>query len=534
MASVSIRWSLLVFCAIVLYLAFFYQLGNLAFIGGDEPRYARVAEEMNLGSNYLTPTLNSRPWLEKPPLLYWLVATSFQCFGVSEWAARFPVALLAALTTLLVGLLALHLAGWWAALFTVLILPTSGLFFLYGRAASMDMPLTAMLTAAMISGFCATRSKSVWWGLSGGIALASAVLVKGPVAIVLFGGVFLFYFWFRQKYLWRWQQTLLGLLVFFSLAVPWFWQVWLENGPNFVATFWVNHHLARFLTDIHHHRQPLWFYLVILIFGFFPWVFFLGSSLVRMWRSGLVWLQEESDPELFLWLWVAVPLLFFSLSESKLAGYILPVIPALAVIVGLEWNRYLESNQVAFRSMKIELIAAAAAGLVIIGALTFGFHFIYGALPVGGLLAFPLLGGMVGAQREFRRHQPLHLFLCLVVAITSFTALAYWKAAPIVDDYHSARDLSVAANALTSCEQPLILYRYFHHTAQYYTDYCTTKEAVPDLKTLRDYCLMHPQSRYYILTQEPGWKELESSFEPNLIRHLGNLYLVEITPQRNE
>ena len=530
----SIRWFFLIFCAIVLYLTLFYQLGNLAFIGADEPRYARIAEEMNLRSDYLTPTLNSRPWLEKPPLLYWLAAASFQCFGVSEWAARLPVALLAVLTTLLVGLLALHLAGWWAALFTVLILPTSGLFFIYGRAASMDMPLTAMLTAAAISGFWATRSKAAWWGLSGGAALALAALAKGPVAIVLFGGVFLFYFCFRQKYLWSWQQTLLGLLAFFSVAVPWFWQVWLENGSNFVATFWINHHLARFLTDIHHHRQPFWYYLVILIFGFFPWVFFLGSSLLRMWRSGLGWLKEESEPELFLWLWVAVPLLFFSLSESKLAGYILPVIPALALIVGLEWNRYLESDRTASRAMRIELMAAAATGLLVIGALTFGFHFNYGALAVGGLLALPLLGGMISTQWEFRRRRPLHLFLCLVAALTLFAALAYWKAAPIVDNYHSARDLSVVARTRTSCEQPLVLYRYFHHTAQYYTGYCTTKEAVPDLQSLRDYCLMHPQPRYYILTQEPGWKELESSFEPNLIRHLGNLYLVEIALQGNE
>ena len=177
-------------CGGVVYLTLFYQLGNLSFFGSDEPRYARVGEEMNLRGSYITPTLNFRPWLEKPPLLFWLEAVSFRLFGVHEWSARLPAATLALLSLFIVALLAEELAGRRVALFTGLILCTSGLFFVFARAASTDTLLVALLTTAMVCGFQATRNPTNLWAASAGLALGLAVLAKGPVAVVLFAGVF--------------------------------------------------------------------------------------------------------------------------------------------------------------------------------------------------------------------------------------------------------------------------------------------------------------------------------------------------------
>ncbi len=522
------RWLLFLFCLIVAYLTLFYQLGNLAFVGADEPRYARIGEEMVLRGSYVTPTLNFHPWLEKPPLLFWLEAASFRVFGVHEWAARLPVALLAALTTMAASVFAFKLRGSRGALLTALILTTSGLFFVFARAASTDMPLTAMLTAAMVSAFLATSQKGILWGAGAGGALALAVLAKGPVAVVIFGGVFLFYCLLIQKQPWNWKQSALGVVVFLAVALPWFWRVWLENGSNFVATFWLNHHLARFISGLHHHSQPFWYYLLILLIGFFPWVFFLTSAAARLWQDRQRMAEEGRRAQLFLWLWVVIPLLFFSLSESKLAGYILPVFPALAVIVALEWDRYLERDPISSRAMGGQLMALVGCAFLLALALPLGFHFHYRSAATGGLLSVPILAGVLWAGYEFRRQRPVPSFLALAAGMAIFAAFAFWRAAPVVGDYHSARDLSKLSRSFVSKEEPLILYRYFHHTAQYYTGYRTTQESLPDLQSLQDYLVAHPQTHYYLLTQEAGWQDLKSFPASHLIQVEGNLYLLKI------
>ncbi|MFQ5928794.1 MAG: ArnT family glycosyltransferase [Acidobacteriota bacterium] len=526
----SQRWLVALFCGSVVYLSLFYQLGNLAFVGADEPRYARIGEEMNLRGSYVTPTLNFRPWLEKPPLLFWLEAGSFQLFGVHEWSARLPVAALALVTLLTMALLTSGSAGSRAAVFTVLVLCTSGLFFVYARAASTDMPLVAMLSAAMVCGLQATRSNSILWTAGTGLTLGLAVLAKGPVAAVLFASVFVLYFLLAPKVPWNWSRIALGAVLFLVTAGPWFWQVWQENGYGFVATFWINHHLARFVTNIHHHSQPFWYYLVVLAVGFFPWVCFLGSAVFRTWHRRSHLLSSPERPDLFLWLWVVVPLAFFSVSESKLAGYILPVLPPLAVIVAIEWDQYLRGDLLTYRSMPGQLVTLAGFVLLVVAVLFWRFYSVYHALPVGILLSLPILAGIGWAYVEYRKRRPLGVFLSLVGAMTLFAALTFWKAAPVVDDYHSARDLCRLIVPWVSPKEPLILYRYFHHSAHYYTNYQTTKESVPDLKSLRDYFRDRPQDQYYILTQESGWRDLQS-MKPHLVEHQGNLYLVKVASQ---
>ena len=523
---------MVLFCGGVVYLTLFYQLGNLSFFGSDEPRYARIGEEMNLRGSYITPTLNFRPWLEKPPLLFWLEAVSFQLFGVHEWSARLPSAILALLSLFIVALLAVELAGRRVAVLTVLILCTSGLFFVFARAVSTDTLLVALLTTAMVCGFQATRSPSNLWAAIAGLALGLAVLAKGPVAVVLFTGIFGSYFLLDQKLGWNLKQIILATILFFFTTVPWFWQVWEENGYNFVATFWINHHLARFVTDIHHHSEPFWYYLVVLALGFFPWVCFLGSALFRTWQRRRHLLSTSYRPELFLWLWVGVPFAFFSFSESKLAGYILPVFPPLAVIVALEWEHWLKGDLISHRMMRPQFILLGGFALSVIVALIWGTHLVYDSVALGILLASPILGGLTCAYLEFRKRHPLAIFLTLVATMTLFASLAYWRAAPVVDDYYSSRDLSQLILPRISLNEPLILYRYFHHTALYYTRYQAIQPPLSGLEELQDYFRENPQDRYYILTQQHGWNELQS-LEYNLVRHQGNLYLIEIASAEN-
>ena len=520
------RWLILILCALVLYLSHFYHLGQMPFFGADEPRYARVAEEMNLRHDYVTPTLNFRPWLEKPPLLYWLQAGSYRLLGVSEFSARLPSALLGCFCILFTACFAWLTGTSRLAVLTILILSTSPLFLGFSRAGSTDMPLAATYSVAVIAAYLAIRQESLSWSSIAGVFLGLALLAKGPVALILFSGTYACWALLEQRFPWKLSHSLTGAASFLVVACPWFWWVWKENGYDFVATFVVNHHLARFLTDIHRHSQPSWFYLPVLILGFFPWTPFLFSNLKRAWQRRR-WPVPPLSEAWILWLWVLIPLVFFSLSESKLPGYVLLVFPALALLAAREWNRYLEDDLTVCRCMKGEMAVLSAFGGVVVLGLPLASFLAYQNLVFGVVLAVPLAAGIIWARREFHHKRPIQLFLSLVAGLTLFVAVAYWQIAPRVGNFHSAKTLVTSVLPELSRHQPLVLYRYFHHTALYYADYNALPESLPDWESMKNYLAEHPQPRYYILTQREGWNELIEKLRVDRFTRIANLYLVE-------
>ncbi len=526
----SRRWVAYLFTGLVLYLTLLFQLGALPFLGADEPRYARIGQEMLETGNYVTPTLRFEPWLEKPPLLFWMEAASYSLLGVSEESARLPVALL--------GLLTVCATAWFtglhwgprAGLLAALVLPTSGLFFAYSRAASTDMPLTAGMTGALLSIALAAETGRLRWVVAASAGLAIATLAKGPVALLLFVMILGLVCLLTGRVFWKVWQIVLGGTLFLALAVPWFWLAWLENGYSFVATFWLNHHLARFLTSLHHHSQPVWYYAPVLLIGFFPWVFFLGSSLRRLWRFRSEIASGPFPLEAFLWLWALAPILFFTISSSKLIGYILPCLPAFAILTALEWDRLMAGELTAFRSTKAELAVLATFAILLAVGLVLGGVLRYRNVWIGMSMAAPILLSTLLGRYQFIRRRAPQLFLCLVGGMTLTAAIAYWRVAPVLAKFHSAKEISLAAKPLVSDREPLILYKYFHHSAQYYTDYHTTREALPEIEDVFDYLLSHPQKRYFILTQKDGWPRLRAELDTKLVRQQGDFYLVEVSP----
>ncbi len=524
----SRRWVAYLFCGGVLYLTLLFRLGSLPFLGADEPRYARIGQEMLESGNYVTPTLRFEPWLEKPPLLFWMEAGSYSLLGVSEASARLPVALLGLLTVCATAWFTARHWGSRPGFLAALVLPTSGLFFAYSRAASTDLPLTAGMTAALLASATAAETGRLRWVLAAAVALAIATLAKGPVAALLFTMTLGLVCLLTGRFFWKRWQTAVGSLLFFVLAVPWFWLAWLENGYSFIATFWLNHHLARFLTSLHHHSQPIWYYAPVLLIGFFPWVFFLGSSLRRLWRFRSEMAASKFPLEFFLWVWALTPILFFTVSSSKLAGYILPSLPAFAILVALEWDRLMAGELTAFRSQKAELAVLASFATLLSVALVLGGLLRYGNFWIGLSMAAPILLSTLLGRYQFVHRRAAQLFLCLVGGMTLTAAVAYWRVAPVVARFHSAKEISLAAKALVSDREPLILYKYFHHSAQYYTDYHTTREALPEIEDVFDYLLSHPQKRYFVLTQKDGWPRLRNELDTKLVKQQGDFFLVEI------
>jgi 4-amino-4-deoxy-L-arabinose transferase-like glycosyltransferase len=314
---------------------FFLGIQLIGLIGPDEPRYAQVAREMLARHDWVTPVLNGKPWLEKPPLYYWGAMIAFKGAGVTDTAARLPTAYLSCLFVIFVYI--------WARRFrpgiqldAALITASAAMILGFGRSASTDMPLTVMLGAAMLSWYGWYSGRNRLWLLLFYVFLSLATLAKGPVAVLLAGVIILGFIALRRDWtliartLWP-----IGIALYLALTVPWFIAVQRAN-PEFFRVFFLQHNLARFSSNLYHHPQPFWFYLPVALVALVPWTVFAVAALVdciRDWRLSVQQPPGEQDLRVYLALWFFVPLVFFSMSRSKLPGYILPAIPAATILL---------------------------------------------------------------------------------------------------------------------------------------------------------------------------------------------------------
>lgn len=315
-------------------LLFFFRLGSPGLMDPDEGRYAEIAREMLVSGDFITPQLNFLPYLEKPPLVYWLTAVSLWLGGMNEWAARCVPALSALAGVGAVYWLGCRLWGRETAFWGGMVTATSSGYFLLGRILTLDMTLTALVTWAVVLGYLAVRDQQRRYLPWAYLAMGLGVLAKGPVALAL--PVLIFGAWFLLRKQWRglwqlWHTGGVALLVL--LVAPWYLLVAWQN-PDFLYYFFFQEHLQRYLTPRIHAGQPFYFYLGVLITGFFPWIFLLPWA----WRatspgSGPDSTAEASD-RLFLAVWSGVIFLFFSLARAKLFPYLLPALPPLAPLVG--------------------------------------------------------------------------------------------------------------------------------------------------------------------------------------------------------
>lgn len=350
--AARIGWGILII--FTLYVCYFSHLGAVGFVGPDEPRYAWIARDMLETGDWVTPRLYGKPWFEKPPLFYWGAALSFRIFGVSEAAARLPSAVCALLATLALAWLALRLYGAETARWLLLLLPTTVGMIGFSHAAATDMPFSGMLTIAMV---CAavvlglTRSEHTpilpripWLALIlFGFVLGLAVLAKGPAAIILSGGAIFFWATFTK----HWRDALrlfhpAALASFCLTALPWYILCAWRN-PDFFRVFIIEHNFKRYLTPEFQHIQPFWFYVPVLLVAFLPWaalfLWFAVHGAVHLWRK-----RSWKESTWFSICWAGFCLLFFSISRSKLPGYVLPAIPAIALLMTDDITRLLRQK----------------------------------------------------------------------------------------------------------------------------------------------------------------------------------------------
>lgn len=333
----------------------------------DEGRYAEIPREMVATGDWLTPRLNGIKYFEKPALQYWATATAFTLFGEHHWTARLWSALTGFLGVLVTWFATRRLWGSGAALSAAGVLGGSLLYGLIGHVNTLDMGLSFFLSAAVFAFVLAQRDQvsppeNRNYMLTAWLALALAVLSKGLIGLLLPGATLVLYsLWQRDFGLWRRLHLLSGLGLFFAVTAPWFVAVSAAN-PEFARFFFIHEHFERFLTKVHGRYQPIWYFAPILLIGMAPWLVGFFSTL---WRAAHRDPALRFQPRRFLLSWVVVVFCFFSLSDSKLASYILPLFPALAALIGWHFAEITRRDPRALRWHALPLIPLALIGLVL-------------------------------------------------------------------------------------------------------------------------------------------------------------------------
>jgi 4-amino-4-deoxy-L-arabinose transferase-like glycosyltransferase len=360
---------------------YFWGLGAHGLIDPDEGRYAEIPREMLETGDFITPRLNYVKYFEKPALHYWFTAAAFAAFGQTEFAARLTSVLCALGGIFVTFILARRLSppdvypyphphpyphpypG--ADAYSSVILSTCLLWFAVARIDILDMTVSFFITLSLAGFWLGQKDdgRNRRYLLLFYAGMAFAVLAKGLIGIVLPGGVVFFYILLTRQ--WKLIPLTLcpsGIALFFVITVPWFWAVCRENG-DFFYFFFIQEHLLRYTTQMHDRYQPVWFFIPVLAGGLIPWTGLLPNMLYETKRRA-----DGEFSKLFLWLWFAVPFLFFSLSNSKLIPYILPCLPPLAILGGQALSRIAEGDKAyAWRFVRLNsvlLFLLAAAGFL--------------------------------------------------------------------------------------------------------------------------------------------------------------------------
>jgi 4-amino-4-deoxy-L-arabinose transferase-like glycosyltransferase len=329
----------------------------------DEGRYAEMAREMFASGDWITTRLNGIKYFEKPPLQTWMNALSFELFGLGDWQARLWTGLCGLIGVGLTGYAGKRVFGDRAGFYAALVLASSFYWVACSQVNSLDMSLSGMMTIALCALLVAQRddatpSEQRNWMLLCWAGMALSVLAKGLIGLVLPGGVLVLYTLFARDWkIWARLHLVKGLLLFFLIATPWFVLVGLQN-PEQPHFFFVHEHFDRFLKTEHHREAAWWVFFALLAAGSVPWVGVLVQSLILGARRTAE--PTRFKPRLMLLVWVAFIILFFTKSNSKLPGYIVPVFPAVALLVA----NYLDTGARRGRMLTAGLTALLGAVLL--------------------------------------------------------------------------------------------------------------------------------------------------------------------------
>ena len=512
------KTSLLLVAGAALFIILF-GIGGVPLLDPDEPVYAETAKEMLQTGDFLSPRIFGDYWYDKPPLYYWLVAIAQAIFGTCEFAARLPAALMACATSVMVYVGATRLfserAGFWSSM----VLTSCVQFFYMGKAAVTDTTLLFFMTGALLS-FIHKR----YWLMY--ICMALATVTKGPIGIVFPGTIIFLYLIFMGQLgeILR-MHVIRGLLLYFLVASPWYYAMYTVHGMDFINTFLGFHNITRFTTAEHANRVTFWYYFPVIILGMFPWTGMLVQAVKASVQDSRI---DDMRNLVFLHVWALFVLLFFTVCKTKLVSYILPMFPAMAMVIG--WN--IARMQAKFRHTTRFYGWAAGSGLMFV---LLGVGWIIGAeyLPEAefSLIMLGALTLLLGAAAVFTllyyRDVELASWLHVMIGVVTM-CVAFAFVLPVIADRFSVKTMSGVYQE--SCEQstPIYVDKFLRPGFMYYAGKPGI-EMVPQTNALSE--ALRDGSHKYILVRGLEYRRVAKTQQipTNIttVKEIGDIYLLE-------
>lgn len=489
------------------------SIGRRALWEPDEGRYAEIPREMVATGDYLTPRINGIKYFEKPPLVYWATAAAIRIAGTSEAAVRSPIALFALLGGMAVYIAGRRLFGRAAGLWSALVLATSPLYLGLGQVLSLDMPVSALLTASLLAFLLAVREPPGWnrrlllWAFYAAAALA--VLSKGLIGVLI--PALVIGAWILLTRQWRLIPVALaptGILVFLAIAAPWHLLA-SRAHPEFAWFYFVHEHFQRYLSKVHNRYEPPWYFVPVLLGGLLPWTLFLPQAVKSGWRTELA----ERRETLFLALWAVLVFGFFSLSDSKLMPYVLPAVPPLALLVGRWLASITRDGQETGEPSKLRpaFRVLLPLGLILVAAVTLwptpsegtkdrAFLDLLGGFRPALAICFAFIGLAPFALDRLNKQRASLAALILGNALL-FTTLG--AAAPRFDGFRSAKPLAEALLPQLKPEDEVASYHFYPHTLAYYLERRIT--IVGNTGEL-EFGTRHDDTRAWVIDDSEFWR----------------------------
>jgi 4-amino-4-deoxy-L-arabinose transferase-like glycosyltransferase len=491
---------------------FFSYLGGWDLWNPDEPRYAQVAKEMLQGEGWLIPHLNNAVYYDKPPFLFWMIAGAAKVLGaLNETAARLPSAFCGLLTLILVFFVGKRLFDEKAGFVAALVLATGGEFFWLVRRANLDITLTFCTTLAILFFFVGFQQKGrryLYYLIAYG-AMALGFFTKlYPALIVPFFAVGGYFFWQRKFKFFVDPAHLPGMALFAAAIGGWLYLAYLKGGSDYLLGLLFQKTASTFFVT-YGHREPFFYYFWNFPADFLPWVLFLPSAIIY----GLK--VKEKKEIVFLLLWSALVFLFFSLAQAKRELYILPIYPAVALIIGRFWAdqgskkggdpRLL--SWPLFLLLAILFIGGIAAPFV---APLFGQRYLSNALELGLVTAVVFAGGSLVAFFSYRSNKKALIFFIIVAMMFAYGLYGAFRVFPEINRYKSARPLAQEVIRMMGPGDQLGVFEIEGGDYNYYTGYnriIRFKEAEPLKVFLRSpgrvFCIMFERAYNTLRQQDP-------------------------------
>jgi 4-amino-4-deoxy-L-arabinose transferase-like glycosyltransferase len=439
----------LIGAALCLTVLWFALLGGRPLYEPDEGRYAEIPREMLAGGDWIIPHLNALAYLEKPPLQYWITASFYKTLGENEGTARLCTGLAGYLSLATIFLVAYRLWGFEAGAKALLLAVGSVMFVLLGHQLTLDMSLSFFLLLALSSFLLAQsqrgrRRRCDAWMLGCWAAMALAVLTKGLIGLLIPGATLVIYgLWQRDVELKRHLNFRFGVPLFALIAVPWFVLAARAN-PAFLKFFFIREHFQRYLTPIEHRSEHWWYFLPVLGVGILPWVPQALTALATLWRGGAP--RGTFDPQRVLWVWCVFVWVFFSCSDAKLIPYVLPLVPALALLCAApnaaSGRGSLTAGSLLTLGMSIGMLAYLSAIWASPAGRALALELRHVVVWTAALLAAVAIAGILLARRS--RHKASLAVLCVGWFLAACTILI---AAHGAQRFFSAKDLALALKA---------------------------------------------------------------------------------------